>query len=64
MTRDGKSNAQQEGVRQVEARAVVQTCPPSGLASETKSPHHKERLHHFLRALARELARADHEREG
>lgn len=64
MTRDGKSNAQQEGVRQGEAQPVVQTCPNSGLASVAESPHHKESLHHFIRALARELARSDHEGDG
>ena len=64
MARDRKSFARKKG-------AACGGPPPSahppevcGLASQPESTHHKERLHHFLRALARELARADHEREG
>lgn len=50
-----KENAQKSGTL-----PYAHASKRSGLASQPESLHHEERFHHFLRALARALARADH----
>lgn len=64
MARERKTSMQKEGVHLDDTLPFVQTSPLSGLASPSDIPDHRESLHRFLRALARELARTDHERNG
>ena len=64
MARDRKSLARKKGAACGGPPPNANPSDVCGLASHPESTHHKERLHHFLRALARELAGADHEREG
>lgn len=64
MARKRKTYMQKEGVQQDDARPYVHASALSGLASQPESAHHKESFNHFLRALARELARADHSHDG
>jgi hypothetical protein len=63
MARERKTNAQQEDVRKDDVRPVAQASEISGLAKQQESTQHKERFHHFLRALARDMARADHDQD-
>ncbi len=64
MARKRKTYTQKEGAQQDDARSFAHASELSGLASPPESPHHKESFNHFLRALARELARADHSHDG
>ncbi|WP_157056339.1 hypothetical protein [Pseudorhodobacter aquimaris] len=63
MARERKRFTQQEGTPQGDALPCAQTSAVSTVANQAGSTHHKERLHDLIRALARELARADHARE-
>jgi hypothetical protein len=64
MTRKRKTYTQKEGGRQADTQSGPHISEPFGLASQPKNPHPKEDIHLFLRALARELARADHSHDG
>ena len=64
MARERSTFTQKEGVQKKGARPDTRNSDPAGLATHAKSAHSKEAFHHFLRALARELARADHNADG
>lgn len=63
MARERERFTQKEGAPQGDGLLCAQASDVSALASQAASTHHKEALHHLIRALARELARADHARE-
>jgi len=64
MTRKRKTYTQKEGGRQADTQTCARISEPTSLASQPENPHSKEDLHLFLRALAREQARADHSLDG
>jgi hypothetical protein len=64
MARERNTFTQKEGVRKEAARSDAHISDPAGLATHTESAHSKEAFHNFLRSLARELARADHNADG
>ncbi len=64
MARERSTFTQKEGVQKKGARSDTRISDPPVLASDNESAHSKEAFHHFLRSLARELARADHSSDG
>jgi hypothetical protein len=63
MARERERFTQGEGAPQGDALPNAQAPDVSTLASQAASTHHKDAFRHLMRALARELARADHARE-
>ena len=63
MARERERFAQGKGAPQGDALPSAHASDVSTVANPVAAAHHKDALHHLIRALARELARADHARE-
>lgn len=63
MARDQKMHAQKEATRKGRADACALQVAPPKPATPPTAPHHTAAFHDFLKALAREAARADDARE-
>lgn len=63
MARERKDIAKPTTAQPPAAPAVKACRPRLSLAKPPKDSHLKDTLHTFVRALARDLARADHRRE-
>ena len=64
MARDQRSLARDETGRPGPVSSRVGSSAPSPLATDAPRSHPEDGLHLLMKALARELARADHARDG